>query len=537
MQNASGPSLDRAVTDRASSGELEGSLAALDDCRDVGDDVARALEAHLVADVHPQFFEFARVVEGRAGDLDAPDFDGVEQRDRRRAARPADLHRDIGDSRRLGAGGELVGVGPPRRARGRPEALAGREVVDREHGSVDLVIEVLAILAESVAVLDGGLDPVDDRDPIGDPEAPLGEFRVPFRVGGEVVACVEDAEEKARERAFGRDRRIELAERPGGGVPGVREGVVAALDPLAVVRGERLAGHVDLAAHGEVVGVLAPEALWHRPDRADARGHVVALGPVASRRGTLVDAVFVHDLDREPVELRLADVLDSDVDGIALSVALVTPAVELGERLLAATTAGEFASNPPIELPDFVGIATGIDREHRRDMVDGIEFVERFAADPLCRAVLGREVEGVFERLQPGEQRVVGPIADDGIALDVVAVVVVSERATESFGLLACPLLTQFLDRCELGVGVLDVGVVSDRIHGVRGCHCVAFRRAPLRPFASSRPPSGTSSTTRSGIGSAQEYARTASTTADQEQKLSSRTIHSADRKTARSRV
>jgi len=59
---------------------------------------------------------------------------------------------------------------------------------------------------------------------------------------------------------------------------------------------------------------------------------------------------------------------------------------------------------------------------------DGIELVDRFAADPPGGAVLGREVERVFEVAQAVEQSVVGAVRYHGVGLDVVPAVVIPDR-------------------------------------------------------------------------------------------------------------
>ncbi len=209
---------------------------------DIRDDVAGPLDADAVAHVDAEVGDERGVMQRGTGDGDAADLDGVHERDRGEPSGPADLHDDVPHRRLLLAGRELVGEGPPWGAGGRPEVVAGVHVVDLDDDAVDFVIEVVAGLLLLVSVVDGGVDVVNDGSPVTDPESPLGEPLVQLAVALEVDRGVEDAEEEYRQRALGGHRRVELAERPGGGVAGVREGVLAALDALAVERREASRG-------------------------------------------------------------------------------------------------------------------------------------------------------------------------------------------------------------------------------------------------------------------------------------------------------
>ena len=173
-----------------------------------------------------------------------------------------------------------------------------------------------------------------------------------------VVARGEHVVEEAIEGALGRHARVELAERPGGGVAGIGEGVLALLDPLAIVRVKRGPRDIDLPAHRQVVGVVPAESLGDRADRPDVLGDVLARLAVAAGRRPLVDAVDIDHFQGEPVELRFADVLDIACD---------VPNDPIGERL------------------DIRSLAAGIDREEGDDVVDSPEFVQRSPADSLGR--------------------------------------------------------------------------------------------------------------------------------------------------------
>ena len=157
-----------------------------------------------------------------------------------------------------------------------------------------------------------------------------------------------------------------MPERPGGRVPGVREGVVPTFDAFAVMFLELVAGHHDFSPDHEVVGCSRSQAERNRLDGLHLLGHVVAGLAVPPRGGLDEDAVVVDDLDGEPVELRFAGVRHLAVD---------------------------LAADALVELPYRLGVARLGDRQHRHAVLHGVEVVERFAADALGGAVVGGEVE------------------------------------------------------------------------------------------------------------------------------------------------
>jgi hypothetical protein len=435
--------LDRAVTDRAGVGEVDGGgpVVGLEHLDHLRDDVARALDAHAVADVDAEALDLRWVVQRRPRDRHAADVDGVEQPDGREPAGPAHLHDDVPDGRLLGPRGELVGEGPPRRPRGRPEDVPRRAVVDRDDGAVDLVVQFVPLRQDGVPVVDRGLDVVDQLGAIGDPQPPGRQPFVEARERLELAARLEHLEEVRRERPLGDDRGVELAEGPRGRVARVGEGLLAGLDPLSVVSLERVARHVDLAPEREGVGVVAAEPHRHGRDGLDLGADVVARLAVAPGDGAVELAVLVDELDREAVELGL-----TEVSSLAVPAGVV-----------------EGPPNPLVELADVGGVAATVDREHRPDVLDGLELVDGCPADPPRRAVLGRQAERVLEGLQALEEGVVRAVRDGGIRLDVVVVVVVADGLAELLGLGPGRVRGEGRDRLEVRVGVLDVRVVRRR--------------------------------------------------------------------------
>ena len=213
-----------------------------------------------------------------------------------------------------------------------------------------------------------------------------------------------------RERALGGELRVELADRAGGRVARVHERREARLGAALVERGEVRQRHVDLAAHLDQRRRVV-EAQRDRRDRAQVVRDVLPDLAVAARGAAFEHAVAVEQRDREPVDLRLRDVVEARVlDPLAREVA-AHPRHPRAQLLLRARV-GE--------------------RVHRLRMPDLLEPRDRLGADALGRRV-GRDELGVLalDRAQLVEQRVVDVVADLGVVEDVVAVVVVRELLFE----------------------------------------------------------------------------------------------------------
>jgi len=107
------------------------------------------------------------------------------------------------------------------------------------------------------------------------------------------------------ELPFGGHAGILLAQRAGGGVPGI--GVQR--QPLGGARlveyRERRLRHVDLAAHLAVDRLAQP--FGDRADRAHVCRHVLPGGPVAARRRADEAPALVAQADREAIDLELGD--------------------------------------------------------------------------------------------------------------------------------------------------------------------------------------------------------------------------------------
>ena len=216
--------------------------------------------------------------------------------------------------------------------------------------------------------------------------------------------CVADAVAEEPQRPRRSDPRIELAQAPGGRVARVGELLLAALPLTRVERLEVALVHQHLAAHLEQLrrmGGTQPER--DTADGAQVRGHVLARKAVAARRAPNECAVLVGEIDRQPVELRFAAVLDRrDVERLA---------------------------HAPVERLDLVVAEGVVDREHRHAVRDGRELLRRRGADALCRRVGSDELGMVgFERLKLAQEAIVLGVADRRRVEHVVAVVRLVDR-------------------------------------------------------------------------------------------------------------
>ena len=211
------------------------------------------------------------------------------------------------------------------------------------------------------------------------------------------------------------DARIELLQRPGGGVPRVREHRLARLLALPVQPAERLDRQVHFAADLEQLGDrvrTAVEPERYTPNRADVRRDVLADDAVAARRTGGEHPVLVDELDGDPVDLRLTDVLDP--------------------------LAVQELPDAGVELRHLLRRRDVAERQHGVAMADRFELLERPRAHPLRRRVGARQLRVLgLERLEATEEVVVFGVRDDRVVEHVVAVVVVLELAAEPLDHLA----------------------------------------------------------------------------------------------------
>ena len=125
-----------------------GAVAQLDDRTEhLGDDVAGLAEHDGVADQHALGLHDVLVVERRLPHDAARDPRRLHHGERRRATGATDRDDDVEQLRVHLLGRVLVGDRPPRRAAGRAELVVQRELVDLDDDAVDLVLDVVPVLA------------------------------------------------------------------------------------------------------------------------------------------------------------------------------------------------------------------------------------------------------------------------------------------------------------------------------------------------------------------------------------------------------
>ncbi len=291
----------RPPADRAALGEPPAPLApaaALDDRPDhLGDDVAGLAHHHRVARAHVLQPDLILVVQGGEGDGRAAHEHRPQPGERRGLAGAADRDLDGHQFGRALLGRELVGDRPSRRAGGRAELALQREVVDLDHHTVDLVVEVVAALLPAAAEGECVLEPVHDP-PLGvdrEPGSTEPVHRLGLR-GGELGRHRHTAGGSLElahlvrpegERTARGDRRVLLAQRARGRVARIDEEAIArlGLPPVEVL--ERRDRHVDLPAHLDHPGRRADvgrEPLGYGVDGRDVGGHVLAGAAVPAGR-------------------------------------------------------------------------------------------------------------------------------------------------------------------------------------------------------------------------------------------------------------
>ena len=252
-------------------------------------------------------------------------------------------------------------------------------------------------------------------------DLPLGVER-----GGLEVAHVV---EEDRERAIGGDRRVLLPDGSGGGVARVREHGLAGLFELRVQPCERLSRHVDLTPHLEPPRRLE-RALQRGGDGLDGPevlGDVLAHASVAAGGAAREPSALVEQGYPQPVDLRLAHVLEA--------------------------RAGQRARDARLELAEVVRADRVVQRQHGGEVLHGGEGLGATAARALGRAV-GRDQlgMGLLQLNQLAVQPVVLGVGDLGPVQDMVEVVVPVD------------LLAQLVDPGG-GVGRLGHGPFQDIIY------------------------------------------------------------------------
>ena len=169
---------------------------------------------------------------------------------------------------------------------------------------------------------------------------------------------------------FGDDSGIELLERPGGGIPRIGEQFFAGGLTLGVDLRECVLGQIDFAPDFQQrrTGVPAVRARRDARPAVESQGQtangfeisrdVVAGGAVAARGAQCEQAVFVSEVDRHAIDLRL----DAPVEFF------------VGQEFL----------HPLDKLPQFLLRIGIVEAHHRGEMLRGFEFALGLSADALA---------------------------------------------------------------------------------------------------------------------------------------------------------
>jgi hypothetical protein len=194
--------------------------------------------------------------------------------------------------------------------------------------------------------------------------------------------------------------RIQLLERSGRRVPGIRVRLEALVTSSRVQVVEVGAQHVHLSAHFER-SILA-DAQRQCSDRLEVRGDVVAHAAVAAGGAALEHTVTVAEGHSDPVELEL--------------------------HVVTKRLPGQPFAYATVELPHLALVISIRERPHRNRVRNRVETIERRPADPLRRRVGGPELrESGLQRLQLLHEPVVLVVGDLRSRFHVVEAVMASD--------------------------------------------------------------------------------------------------------------
>ena len=371
------------------------------------DDVAGTLDLHGVALAHVEPRDLAGIVQRRILHHDAADGHRLKLGDGREKAGAADLDLDVLDDGGGFLGREFMRDRPARRARHEAEPLLPIEPIDFIDDAVDIVIEAGA----------PGFDIAVELQQFVDRAAHLGQrigFKAamlePFDHAGlrvrRHVAHLAPGVSEETERPRRGDRRVELAQRAGGGVARIDIELLAGLRLLAIKFEERGFGHVDFAAHlAHRRNAAAFEPVRNVLKRLHIGGDVLAFGAVATRRAGDERAVFVAQRHRQAVDFRLG-----------------------GEGNLLVLWQAQKAADAADEIDDVFFGKGIVERQHRHRVADFGETRRRRCADPLRQAFQRAQLrKACLDRVVALAQRVIGSIRNGRRVLLIIAAVMLGD--------------------------------------------------------------------------------------------------------------
>ena len=419
--------LDGGGADRAALRHLEASRPAFA-AREHGadhlrDDVSGPLHDHVVALADVLEPHLLLVVQRGDAHLRAADDHRLQHRERCEHAGAAHRHLDLPQPRHRLFRRKLVRRRPARFAAHRAQLALEREVVHLDHHAVDRVLEVGAPLHPRLAEVGHLVDCLKAHGVGAGGKTSLGEpsQRLPVRVGRLAVLGPADLVADHVKAAARGHRRVELPQRARGGIARVHVELLAGCGALRIEPLELRARHVDLAPHLEGGGrARYLECERDRADGAQVLCDVLAPRSVAARRSPHKAAALVHQRDRQPVNLGLADHCEP------------LPFEQPGDT--------------GVPGAQILGIEHVAEREHRQPVLDGPERLHGLARDTLGGGVRREEPWEVFLQAdQLAEEAVVFGVVDLRLMHDIIQAIVVANLRSQLLDALAGALVVALL--------------------------------------------------------------------------------------------
>jgi len=158
----------------------------------------------------------------------------------------------------------------------------------------------------------------------------------------------------------GRHLRVQLAQRPGGRIAAIGEQSLPGGKPLPVQPVKGPAGHKYFPPHLEIgrQNFRLPEYQRNGPNRPHIRRDIFADFAIAPRRCPTQAAVFINQVDRQPVYLQFYDIFQFVADG---------------------------GTHPIVKGPQFAGGKYIPQTQQWRSMGDFLKTGQRLPTDPLRR--------------------------------------------------------------------------------------------------------------------------------------------------------
>ena len=426
------------------------------------DHVARALDHDGVADANILARNLVLVVQRRVLHDDAANGDRIEPRDRRERAGAANLDVDRAQHRRRALRRKFVRDSPSRRARDEAEALLIREIVDLVDDAVDIVAERRALLFDVAIMRDhliGGMTKL--RQFVGDETRVMQEVEHAFlRIRRHVRHFAPGIGEEAQQ-PLRRHAGVDLAQRTRRRIARIGVDHLSRLRLPFVQLGEIGAVHVDFAARFQDGGRFALQFVRNFGNRAHIGRHILALEPVAARRGLHEFAALVAQRAGEPVDLRLC-----------------------GEGERRVFLQAEEAAHARNEFVHFLVGKNVAERQHRHGVFRLRELLGRRGADLLGQRIRRMQFgKSRLQRLVPPPQRVVIGVGNRGRVVLVVAPVVFGDLGAEQRMLRARHFRGKLVDRLEFhAADVARRTMAGKRMErepsGSQGCRGNASRKA-----------------------------------------------------------